>query len=248
MKYLLKIAFIGTAYSGFQAQDNAPSIQRILTGAAEKVFGCGCLVTGCSRTDAGVHALGYCATVEPLGHVPSIRTENIPRAMCSVLPEDIGVLSASEVPDSFHPRYSAKGKEYIYLIYTPAERNPFYAGRAWMRRMRAAEAVPPMRSAAAALCGTNDYRSFMAAGSSVTDTVRTVSSFSVEENEGIIKLTVCADGFLYNMVRIMAGTLAEVGDGRISPESVADIIAARDRSAAGMTAPACGLYLSRVFY
>ena len=183
-----------------------------------------------------------------MGHVPSIRTENIPRAMCSVLPEDIGVLSASEVPDSFHPRYSAKGKEYIYLIYTPAERNPFYAGRAWMRRMRAAEAVPLMRSAAAALCGTNDYRSFMAAGSSVSDTVRTVSSFSVDEDDGVIKLTVCADGFLYNMVRIMAGTLAEVGDGRISPESVGDIIAARDRSAAGMTAPACGLYLSRVFY
>ncbi|MBR5453833.1 MAG: tRNA pseudouridine(38-40) synthase TruA [Clostridia bacterium] len=249
MKYLLKIAYIGTDYCGFQAQNNGRSIQRVLTEAAGKIFAVPTRVTGCSRTDSGVHALEYYITLEPSEGASSVKVENIPRAMCSVLPEDVGVLDARVVDDSFHPRYSAKGKEYKYLIYTSPARDPFFSSRAWMHYMRVGDAeLENMKRAAARFVGEHDFTSFMSAGSSITDAVREVFAFDVEMNGHVLELKVSANGFLYNMVRIMAGTIAAVGEGRLSPDDIPGIIEARDRSRAGVTAPPEGLYLNRVFY
>jgi len=249
MKYLLKIAYIGTGYCGFQAQNNGRSIQRVLTEAAEKIFAVPTRVTGCSRTDSGVHALEYYITLEPGEGASGVKTENIPRAMCSVLPEDIGVLEARAVDDDFHPRYSAKGKEYKYLIYTSPARDPFYSGRAWMHYMRVGTSeLENMKRAAGYFVGEHDFTSFMSAGSSITDAVREVFSFDASLSGNLLELKVSANGFLYNMVRIMAGTLTAVGEGRLSPEDIPGIIEARDRSRAGVTAPPEGLYLNRVFY
>ena len=249
MKYLLKIAYIGTDYCGFQAQNNGRSIQRVLTEAADKIFSVRCRVTGCSRTDSGVHALEYYITVEPDDGASSIKTENIPRAMCSVLPEDIGVLSAKTVADDFHPRYSAKGKEYKYLIYTSPARDPFFSGRAWMHFMRVGDVeLENMKKAAAHFVGEHDFTSFMSSGSSITDAVREVFAFDAEKIGDVLELRVSANGFLYNMVRIMAGTIVAVGEGRLSPDDIPGIIVACDRSRAGITAPPEGLYLNKVFY
>ena len=249
MKYLLRVAYIGTAYHGFQAQNNAQSIQRVLTDAASKLFAAPCDVTGCSRTDAGVHANEFFVTVKPSVPHSNIKTENIPRAMCSLLPNDIGVLSAAEVEDSFHPRYSAKGKEYKYLVYTQSARNPFYFERAWMHYLTVDDAVlEKIRTAASAMVGKHDFTSFMSAGSSITDAVREIYYFDVDFYDGVLDFKVAANGFLYNMVRIMVGTLVSVGEGRIIPSEIDGIIAAKDRSRAGLTAPPEGLYLNKVMY
>ena len=249
MKYLLEISYLGTAYHGFQAQDNAETVQRVLTEAAGRLFNSVCAVTGSSRTDAGVHARGFCVTLEPKAPYSNVRTENIPRALCALLPEDIGVVSAREVPEDFHPRYSALGKEYEYLIHTGSCRDPFLVGRAWMHPMRLDEdAASAMSAAAEHIVGRHDFTSFMAAGSDIKDPVRTVGCCRVSRDGLLLRINISADGFLYNMVRIIAGTLVAVGEGKLSPQDVADIIAARDRSRAGVTAPPDGLYLNRVFY
>jgi len=249
MKYLLKIAYVGTAYHGFQAQNNAPSIQRVLTDAATGLFAAPCEVTGCSRTDAGVHANEFCVTLKPSEPHSNIKTENIPRAMCSLLPNDIGVLSAEVVDDSFHPRYSAKGKEYQYLVYTKSARNPFYHERAWMHYLPVTQdMLDEIRAAASAMVGEHDFTSFMSAGSSITDAIREIYYFDVDFRDGILEFKVAANGFLYNMVRIMVGTLIYVGEGRISASDIGEIIRAKDRSRAGITAPPEGLYLNKVMY
>lgn len=249
MKYLLKIKYIGTAYCGFQCQKNGVAIQNVLTDASGKVFKCPCKVTGCSRTDSGVHALGFCATVEPEKEC-SIPAGRIHRAYSQHLPDDISVIAAAEVDDEFHPRYYVKGKNYIYRIWDGLYEDPFEKSRS-MRLTPSItdEGLERMKIAAEAFVGKYDFSSFMAKGSKIVDTVRTVTEASVyREKDGCIVFSVSADGFLYNMVRIMAGTLVEVGQGKISPESIKDIIASCDRSAAGVTAPPEGLYLNEVFY
>ena len=249
MKLLLKIKYIGTAYCGFQCQKNGVAIQNVLTDASEKVFKCSCRVTGCSRTDSGVHALGFCATVEPEREC-TIPAGRVHRAYSQYLPEDISVVAAAEVPDSFHPRYSVKGKNYIYRIWDGVYEDPFEKNRS-MRLTPSItdEGLERMKLAAGSFVGKHDFSSFMAKGSKIVDTVRTVTEASVyRENGGCIVFSVTADGFLYNMVRIMAGTLVEVGQGKISYESIKDIIAACDRKASGVTAPPEGLYLNRVYY
>lgn len=251
MKYLLTLCFDGAAYSGWQFQNNAPSVQGTLTAACGGLFGVPCSVTGCSRTDSGVHAVGFRATVSPAeGDFPTvIPPDSLPFALNARLPADISVTACTSVPDGFHPRYSAKGKTYRYLILNSRHRSPLYEGRAYLlKRELGADRIALMSSACPYFCGKNDYSAFMASGSSVKDTVRTVSDFSVECSDGLIIISVTADGFLYNMVRIMSGTLLDVGLGKIRPEDVPGIISSRSRSLAGPTLPAHGLYLYEVYY
>jgi tRNA pseudouridine38-40 synthase len=252
MKLLLKIKYLGTNYCGYQVQPNAVSIQQRLNEAALALFGYECDIVGCSRTDSGVHANEFCATVSKKGsndlitHIPS---ERVPLAMCAHLPDDICVFDARWVSSEFHARYDVKQKEYLYRIYNAPVRNPFEMGRsAHVPRRIDDMGLENMRRAAQLLIGTKDFAAFMAQGSSVTSTVRTIVRSDVERQEDMILYRVAADGFLYNMVRILTGTLLEVGLGRLTPEDVERIAESRDRALAGMTMPAEGLYLNRVFY
>lgn len=254
MKLLLKISYIGTNYQGFQCQKSGLAVQNIMTDAAEKVFGFPCNITGCSRTDAGVHALGFCLTVEPREDRGedwcTVPTGKVHRAFAPHLPQDIAVLGAAKMEGDFHARYSARGKEYIYKIWDGAADDPFVAGRSCRRRIPVtAEGEQRMCQAAKAFVGEHDFAAFMASGSKITDCVRTVYDARVERNaDGMLKFTVSANGFLYNMVRIMAGTLLECAVGKIEPDDIENIIKARKRENAGFTAPPEGLYLNRVFY
>ncbi len=248
MKYILKIKYIGTAYCGFQCQKNGTAIQNVLTAAAEKVFGCPTMITGCSRTDSGVHALGFCATAEPKNEV-AIPAEKLHRAFAAYLPDDIAVVAAAEVADDFHPRYSAKGKRYVYRICDARAEDPFEKQRSMRSNPVSDEALSRMQAAAAHFVGRHDFCTFMAKGSKIVDTVRCVTESRVYREEGgCIVFSVAADGFLYNMVRIMVGTLLEVGKGKLAPEDIPAVIDSRDRGKAGTTAPPYGLYLKEVFY
>ena len=249
MKYILKIKYIGTAYCGFQCQKNGVAIQNVLTEAAEKVFKCPCKMTGCSRTDSGVHALGFCATAEPEKDV-RIPAGRVHRAFAQFLPDDIAVVAAAYVPDDFHPRYSVVGKRYIYRIWDRPYSDPFEKGRSMRLTPPIDEkGLLKMKAAALHFCGKHDFASFMAQGSKIVDTVRTVTDTAVyREESGALVFSVSADGFLYNMVRIMAGTLIDVACGRIDLNDIPCIIDSCDRQKAGCTAPPEGLYLSEVFY
>lgn len=246
MKYLLKITYCGTAYSGFQVQNNANTVQAELMRAAERIFTVPCLVTGCSRTDSGVHALCYLATVEVPQGGARIPAERLPKALAFALPKDICVMEAQVVEDDFSVRRAVKGKEYMYLLWTKQYMDPFLCDRAW-HYTRPLD-VEKMNAAAQKLVGTHDFAAFMASGSDIIDTVRTISRCEVvRDDDGKVRIFVAADGFLYNMVRIIVGTLVHVSEGKISVEDMDDIIASKDRTRAGVTAPADGLYLEKVF-
>ena len=252
MKLLLKISYVGTAYCGYQVQPNGVSIQQRLNQAAEAVFGHPCDIVGCSRTDSGVHANEFCATVAKKG-TDSLQTqipsERIPLALTAYLPQDICVFDATWVSEHFHPRYDVAEKEYIYRIYNRAVRSPMEEGRAYHVPKPITEAdLSRMREAAKHLIGTHDFSAYMAQGSKITDTVRTVVAADVSREDDVIVFSVRANGFLYNMVRILAGTLLAVAEEKIAPEEIDGITASRNRAMAGSTLPAHGLYLNRVVY
>ncbi len=252
MKLLLKVMYDGTNYCGFQSQKNGRSVQEVLTSAVSALFG-PCTVTGCSRTDAGVHALGFCAAVAPVSGTwesPPIPPEKTARALDRYLPRDIAVRNTAVVADNFHPRYDTTGKEYIYRMTDTPYRNPFSEGRLWhLRHPVTPAALQHMNEAAAHLVGTHDFTSFMAAGSKITDATRTISRCTVSRDpDGALTLRVAADGFLYNMVRIITGTLIDVAYGTIDPADMPNILDAKNRAAAGKTAPPHGLYLNEVTY
>ena len=255
MKLLIRISYNGKNYCGWQYQPDRDTVQNNICFAAEKLFGFPCDVTGCSRTDSGVHALEFCATVTEHGK-DSIETgialSALPRAFCAHLPDDIAVYDAEWVDSEFHARYSVRYKEYIYRIYTRQVRSPFENGRAYHCVVNTdEETIEKMNRAAAAFLGKHDFSSFMAKGSKITEPSRTVyiSEVGIDPaDKNVIVFRVGADGFLYNMVRIMAGTLISVAKGKTDPEDIGKIIEARDRSLAGETAPAEGLYLARVVY
>ena len=253
MKILLKISYVGTAYCGYQVQPNGISIQQRLNEAAKSVFGFDCDIVGCSRTDSGVHANEFCATVTKKGSkdLPTaIPAEKIPLAMCAYLPQDIAVFFAKWVQNDFHARYDVREKEYLYRFYNRAARSPFEENRAaHIPKPLSDEDIERMNRAAQYLCGRHDFAAYMAQGSSVKDTVRTVTRASVTRDGGdVVIFRVAADGFLYNMVRILAGTLLLVGQGKLAPEDVIRITQSKCRAEAGSTMPACGLYLNRVVY
>ena len=253
MKVLLYLSFVGTAYCGYQFQPNAPTVQKRLTEAAEALFGYPCDIVGCSRTDSGVHANMFCATVSKKGENrldTTIPIDAIPRAFSAYLPEDISVFAAETVEESFHPRYDVYAKEYVYRIWNRPICNPFLCDRAWhCPKPIDEEGLRRMNEAAQSWIGTHDFAAYMATGSKITDSVRTVFEAEVTaDGEGMLTFRVSANGFLYNMVRIFVGTLVDVAYGKCSPADVAAITEARDRTAAGQTAPAHGLYLNRVIY
>ncbi|MBR2020640.1 MAG: tRNA pseudouridine(38-40) synthase TruA [Clostridia bacterium] len=252
MKLLLKISYLGTNYCGYQVQPNGISIQQKLNEATLAAFGVACDIVGCSRTDSGVHANEFCATVAQKGTdflETAIPVERIPLALSNYLPPDICVFDAKWVEGSFHARYDVKEKEYLYRMYNRAVRDPFEEGRsAHVPKLLRDEDIQAMNLAAATLCGTQDFAAYMAHGSSVKSTVRTVTRAEVYREGDCVIFRVAANGFLYNMVRILAGTLLAVGQGKLKPADLPIITASKDRSKAGNTMPACGLYLHRVIY
>lgn len=247
MKYLAIIKYLGTDFHGFQVQPNSRTVQGTLTGAAKSCLGCAVKITGCSRTDSGVHANEFCVTLE--ADSISVPADKLPVAMQRFLPKDLAVISAEPCDDDFHPRYSIKSKEYLYRIKNNRIYDPFEVGRVWFVPQNIDdESFAKMRSAAEFIPGYRDFASFMAADSGIEDTRRTVHYLSVDRKDDFIEIRICADGFLYNMVRIIVGTLIDVAFGRIDPSSMPEIISSRDRSRAGTTAPADGLYLNKVNY
>ena len=252
MKILLKISYIGTNYCGYQVQPNGISIQQCLNEAAQALFGFACDIVGCSRTDSGVHANEFCATVAKKGTdalVTGISIEKIPLAFSAHLPRDICVFDAAWVSGDFHARYDVKEKEYLYRFYNRSVRNPFEEDRAChVPKCITDSDLERMQQAADALVGTQDFAAYMAQGSKVESTVRTIYRAEVFRDGGCICFRVSANGFLYNMVRILAGTLLSVGQGKLNPEDIKIITQKKDRSLAGSTMPACGLYLNRVIY
>ena len=252
MKLFLKLKYVGTDFCGYQVQKDRRTVQGELTRAAKELFSYDCDITGCSRTDSGVHANCFCVTVAKKGEndiVTDIDVSKIPRAMSAHLPDDIAVMSASLVDSDFHPRYDVKYKEYIYRIYNGNVRDPFEMGRAlYVPQALDGEAVAKMNRAASHFVGKHDFAAFMAQGSTVESTVREVVYAEVAREGDIITFKVAADGFLYNMVRIMAGTLISVGLGKIDESEIPEIIRSCNRERAGMTAAAHGLYLNRVIY
>ena len=247
MKYFAKIKYLGTEFHGFQVQPDKRTVQGELSVATELAFGVPCKVTGCSRTDSGVHANEFCLTIENEGG--TIPPESLPLAIARFLPDDICLFYAKRCNEDFHPRYDALGKEYLYRIYNEKVQDPFEFGRSWfLPRIINDEGIEKMRLAAERIIGEYDFSAFMSAGSDTDDTVRRVDYLSIEKKGSIIEIRIHANGFLYNMVRIIVGTLTEVAFGRFSPDDISKIIASRDRNNAGMTAPASGLYLNRVDY
>lgn len=241
----LLLRYDGAAYHGWQTQQNAVTIQETLEQALRRLTGEPIPrgLAGCSRTDAGVHASAYVANFASACTIPA---ERFPAAIRPYLPPDISVRAAKDMPEDFHARFSCTGKEYIYRIYHGSEPDPFLYQRAIYHPYRLN--AEKMNAAAACLRGTHDFRAFMAAGATVRDTVRTIYDCTVCETDGEIRVAVSANGFLYNMVRILAGTLMAVSDGKLQPEMLPEMIERGDRTRLGMTLPPYGLYLNRIWY
>ena len=247
MKYFAKIKYLGTKFHGFQVQPGQRTIQGELTKACHAAFGAEAKVTGCSRTDAGVHANEFCLTIECDN--ATIPPAKLPVALARFVPSDISLFSAAECSSDFHPRYNAKSKEYLYRIKSSRITDPFDYGRVWFLSYEFDDAaIILMREASGHFVGTQDFSSFMAEGSSVEDATRTVYYLDVQKNGDYIDIKISANGFLYNMVRIIVGTLIDVAIGKIRPDEIDFIIKSKNRANAGITAPAEGLYLNKVVY
>ena len=246
MTWLLTLAFDGTEYCGFPVQPNGRSVAAAFQDGLEAVIGRRPDIKGCSRTDAGVHALGFALSFEADLRIPP---EKLPLALNTKLPRDIRVLSARAGPDGFHARYAAHTKTYLYRIRNSPIDSPFE--ERYYCRIPGRLDVERMQRAAAHFVGTHDFLALCAAHSSAAahgDTVRTITACGAERHGDMVEITVTADGYLYNMVRILAGTLCEAGAGRLDPEAVPAILASRDRRLAGPTLPAKGLFLHHVDY
>lgn len=249
MKYLLTIRYDGAAFCGFQVQPSVRTVQGTLTQACQALFGCPVDVKGASRTDSGVHALGARVTVSlPDGALP-IPADKLHLAIAPHLPRDLSVMKAEAVSDAFHVRYDVKRKQYVYLIHLSSVNDPFWQGRAWQYPYPMPEdAVDRMNLAAEQLVGEQDFSAFMAQGSPVQSTVRHLMRLAVYKEGDMIRIEAEADGFLYNMVRILVGTLVDCAVGRIDPADMGAILRSKKRKRAGETAPPEGLYLHFVEY
>lgn len=242
-KVRLFVAYDGSNYCGWQVQPNGNTIEAELNKALSDLLGEEITVIGASRTDAGVHSLGNVAIFTTTARMPA---EKFSYALNQRLPEDIVVQKSDEVPLDWHPRYVESKKTYQYKILNrefplPLERKNSYF---YYRSLD----VERMQQAASYLVGEHDFKSFCAANAQVETTVREIYSCDVAREGELITITVTGSGFLYNMVRIIAGTLIEVGNGAMEPSAIPAILATTDRSAAGPTAPACGLTMLGVEY
>ena len=237
------VEYDGTNYAGWQRQANAIAVQQVVEEALTKLTQTPVTITGASRTDAGVHALGQTVHFDTESRIPA---EKFAYALNTMLPADVRIRRSEDIDDDFHARFSTRGKRYRYLIYQNA-----HAGA--LNRNTHAHVIYPlnddlMRREAQALIGTHDFAAFAASGSVVKDTVRTIYAVRLERRGDELELTVEGNGFLYNMVRIIAGTLISIGTGKLEPGAFARAIETGDRLALGVTAPAHGLTLMEVFY
>ena len=239
----LFIQFDGTNYHGWQVQPNANTVQSEVSRAVSVVVGENIKVIGCSRTDAGVHAKCYVCSFKTASPIPE---EKLPFAINAYLPPDIVCFCAEEVSSDFHAIASTRRKRYIYRIENSKIPDPFLRNRVW--NYKGALDVSKMQEAAVHFLGMHDFVAFSAAGAQVKSTVRTIFEISVKCEGNIITVDVLGDGFLYNMVRIITGTLVWVGLGKIQPSDIPDIINSKKRENAGVTAPPDGLYLWEVEY
>lgn len=241
---LLTLSYDGKNYHGWQIQENAVTVQEMFQRALKKVLSEEPNIKGCSRTDLKVHANMYCVSIKTESNIPLTK---LPIVLNKYLPNDIAVKSAVEVSMDFHARYSCIGKEYIYKIWNSNIRNPFLDG--YVFHYWYPIDIDLLNEAASNFVGTHDFTSFCTQDKRRScNMVRTIKSFEIVREDELVTLVVEADGFLYNMVRIMVGTLLQVACKRIKPNDIRSILLARDRSKAGPTAVPYGLYLNRVFY
>lgn len=241
---LLTLSYDGSAFHGWQIQQNALSVQEVFQQALSKIVQEDYDVKGCSRTDSGVHANMYCISLKTAHQIPAVRLK---AALNRFLPLTVVVNDCKEVNAGFHARYSCKSKEYIYQIWNAEVRNPFLNGYAYHYRYPLD--VTMLNKACKGYIGKHNYTSFCTLDKRTPgDLTRTVMDFTVTAEGGMVTMKVEADGFLYNMVRIMVGTLLRIAQGKIPPDGIEDIINQKNRAAAGPTAPACGLYLNKVHY
>ncbi|MBR5242087.1 MAG: tRNA pseudouridine(38-40) synthase TruA [Clostridia bacterium] len=247
MNYFAKIKYLGRDFHGFQVQPEKRTVQGTLCEALSRATGVPCKVTGCSRTDSGVHANEFCIRVDAVG--ATVPANKLPVAVAKYLPPDLSLYYAEECAEDFHPRYDVRSKEYLYVIKNEPVYDPFYYGRAWfISRPITDEGYNEMVIAAEKFIGKKDFSSFVSEGADTDDFVREIYYLNLEKTGSTINIRIAADGFLYNMVRIIVGTLIDVAFFRKSPLDVEKIIEAKDRSLSGMTAPPDGLYLNKVNY
>ena len=239
----LKLMYNGTAYHGWQMQRTEASVQETLQRGLSMVCGERVRLTGVGRTDAGVHAERYVANFRTSSRIP---IDRLPFAVNTHTPEDIAVKEAFEVAEDFNAIGSCIKKEYTYRIYNSRLGNPFYVDRAWFYPKHLDESV--MQRAASQFVGTHDFRAVRSVGTETRTTVRTVHYFQVERKGELIECRVCADGFLYNMVRAMVGTVVYAAEGKLAPEDIPAILDSGNRTLAGPTVPPGGLYMTRLWY
>lgn len=242
-RVLLTLAYDGTAYHGWQVQPNAVTVQEVLQNSIQELLSRKTDVTGCSRTDAGVHAKEFCCHLDCDDNIPD---DAFLRGLSAKLPSDISVIDCKTVASDFHARYNAKGKTYCYNILNSKIKDPFAERYTW--RIERGLDIDLMNEFCNKIVGKHDFYAFSASGRTVEDTVRTVTECSVSRQGENIILKVSADGFLYNMVRIIVGTAVWVSDGKINPNDTELILKEKKRESAGITAPAKGLFLEKVIY
>ena len=241
-RYLLTISFDGTAYHGWQVQPGLMTVQRVMNESLEKLLGVATDVTGCSRTDTGVHAREFAFHIDCDDAIPE---EAFLKGLNSILPKDIAVKACRSVPADFHARYDILGKRYVYGFYL-GDKNPF--DERYFLHLESEPDITRMNAFAGTVVGEHDFCGFSSSGRSVEDTVRNVSACEVKKEDNKIYFSITANGFLYNMVRILAGTALAVGLGRLNADIAEKVFKEKDRSLAGDTLPAHGLFLDKVFY
>ena len=239
----LRLRYDGSRYHGWQVQKNAITVAQTMEEALAKVCGERVKLTGCGRTDAGVHALRYCANFHSGCTVP---VDRLPLAVNSRLPDDIAVVDAVEVPDDFNAIGSCVKKEYVYKILNSRIPDPFLADRVCFYPQRLD--ISLMQAAARAFEGTHDFKAVRSEGTQTKTTVRTVYWCRAEKDGDLITVSICANGFLYNMCRAMVGTMVYASYGKLIPEEIPALLEKRDRRLTGPTMPPQGLYLNRVWY
>jgi len=245
-RIMLTVSYDGTRYHGWQIQDGQVTVESVLNEELSRLLGENIEIIGASRTDAGVHAMGNVAVFDTESRIPP---EKISYALNNSLPEDIIIQSSREVPSDFHPRKTDCNKTYEYKIWNADFIQPF--NRRYTHFVHRDIDVDAMKAACGAFIGEHDFTSFCSVKTQVMDHVRTIYSLEVipdEKDSRLITIRVKGNGFLYNMVRIIAGTLIEIGEGRKEPDCIAGIIEKKDRYAAGPTAPAKGLTLVEIRY
>ncbi len=241
--FKVKMAYNGANYHGFQRQDNALAVQQVVEEALEKLTGQKITINGCSRTDTGVHAREFYFSFMLDS---TINCRGIVFGLNPKLPDDISILACEEAELDFHARFDCKGKEYEYIVHNSEIKNPFYKDTAY--RYWYPIDTDKLEKSAQDFVGTHDFKSFCSTACDKENTTRTIHYFHVRREGDLVIFNLSGDGFLYNMVRIMVGTLLFINEGKIDKNAIPEILKSKDRTKAGKTVPPQGLYLNKVFY